>query len=88
MDKRKTSFNGGTASDGTVIAPTNPNYTVSDYTKADLRLGVTFGKYQVSLYATNLFNEYAYQNAVTNSAFGTATILQPRTYGAVLTAEF
>jgi iron complex outermembrane recepter protein len=88
MDQRKTSFEGGTASDGTVLAPANPNFTVDDYVKADLRIGATFGKYQLSLYATNLFNEYAYQTATSNAAFGTATILQPRTIGAVLTAEF
>ena len=32
---------------------------------ADLRVGVTFGRYQLSLYANNAFDEYAYQTAST-----------------------
>lgn len=87
MDKRKSSFNGG-ASDGVVIAPSNPNYTADSYTTADLRVGATFEHYEISLYATNLFNEYAYQRATTNSFEGTATILRPRTIGAVISVDF
>lgn len=87
-DEAKSSFIGGTLADGSVIGPANPNYTAKDYVTADLRTGVTFGRYQLSVYATNLFNEYAYQRATTSSVEGTATILKPRTVGVVLTAEF
>jgi outer membrane receptor protein involved in Fe transport len=87
MDRRKSSFIGGTRN-GVVIAPSNPNYTADSYTTADLRLGATFDHYEISLYATNLFNEYAYQRATTNSAEGTATILRPRTIGAVISVDF
>jgi outer membrane receptor protein involved in Fe transport len=54
----------------------------------DLRTGVKFGRYQLSLYATNLFDEYGFQRATTNTAQGTATILMQRTFGAVFSAEF
>jgi outer membrane receptor protein involved in Fe transport len=88
QDERKSSFNGGTTAGGAVIGPANPNYTAKDYFKADLRAGVTAGRYQVSLYATNLFNKYAYQRATTNAFEGTATILRPRTIGAVASVDF
>ena len=38
--------------------------------------------------ATNLLDEYGFQRATTNTAQGTATILKPRTIGAVFSAEF
>lgn len=88
QDERKTSFIGGTADDGTVIAPANPNVTVPDYTTVDLRAGVAFDRYRVSLYATNLFDEYGYQSATTTFAQGTAAVLRPRTIGAILSVEF
>ena len=83
QDQRKTSFNGG----GT-IAPANPNFDVDDYVTVDLRTGVRFGRYNFSIYATNLLDEYGYQRATTNTVQGTATILRPRTIGAVFSAEF
>lgn len=88
QDERKTQFIGGTAADGTVIAPANPNFTVPDYTLVDLNAGVTFDRYRVSLYANNLLDEYGFQNAGTSIAGGTATVLQPRTVGVVLNVEF
>jgi len=82
-DERNTSFTGGGG-----IAPANPNFTVPSYVTVDLRAGITAGRYQVSVYATNLFNEYAFQ-AATNAPFGgTASILTPRTIGAVLAVAF
>jgi iron complex outermembrane receptor protein len=83
QDERKTSFNGGGA-----IAPANPNFDVDDYVTVDLRTGVRFGRYNFSIYATNLLDEYGFQRATTNTVQGTATILRPRTIGAVFTAEF
>ncbi|MGH8185441.1 MAG: TonB-dependent receptor domain-containing protein, partial [Steroidobacteraceae bacterium] len=88
QDERKTSFIGGIGSNGVPIAPPNPNYTVPDYTTVDLRAGVTMGRYSFSVYATNAFDEYAFQRATTNTVQGTATILRPRTIGAVFSAEF
>lgn len=84
----KTSFFGGTAANGTALVPSSPNYTIPHYTTADLRLGVNIKHFEVSLYATNLFNQYGFQSATTAAFGGTATILRPRTVGAVLTATF
>jgi iron complex outermembrane recepter protein len=83
QDSRKTSFNGRGA-----IAPANTNFDVDDYVTADLRTGVKFGRYKLSLYATNLFDEYGFQRATTVGTQGNATILRPRTIGAVFSAEF
>jgi outer membrane receptor protein involved in Fe transport len=83
QDSRKTSFNGRGA-----IAPENTNFTVGDYTTVDLHTGVKFGRYKLSLYATNLFDEYGFQRATTVGTQGNATILRPRTIGAVFSAEF
>jgi iron complex outermembrane recepter protein len=84
----KTSFFGGTSANGTALVPSSPNYTIPHYTTADLRLGVNIKHFEVSLYATNLFNQYGFQSATTAAFGGTATILRPRTVGAVLTATF
>jgi outer membrane receptor protein involved in Fe transport len=83
QDSRKTSFNGRGA-----IAPANTNFDIDDYVTADLRTGVKFGRYKLSLYATNLFDEYGFQRATTVGTQGNATILRPRTIGAVFSAEF
>jgi iron complex outermembrane receptor protein len=91
QDQRNSSFDGGVGSGGVVIAPPNPNFVSDDYMTVDLRTGLRFGRYQLSLYATNLLDEYGFQRATTNSANptqGTATILKPRTIGAVFSAEF
>src|SRR5690606_472551 len=89
QDERKSNFIGGTAADGEVIAPATPNFTMPDYTLVDLRAGVQVDRYAVSVYATNLFDEYAFQNASTlDPTFGTAAIVRPRTIGAVLSVEF
>ena len=88
QDQRKTSFKGGVGSGGVVIAPENANFDVDDYVTVDLRTGVKFGRYRLSLYATNLFDEYGFQRATTVGTQGNATILRPRTIGAVFSAEF
>lgn len=84
QDERKTGFAGGGA-----IVPGTPSFTMEDYTLVDLRAGVRFDRYAVSLYATNLLDEYAFQNAgVIIPTQGNATILRPRTIGAVLNVDF
>jgi outer membrane receptor protein involved in Fe transport len=83
QDSRKTSFEGRGA-----IAPANTNFTVDDYLTVDLHTGVRLGRYKLSLYATNLFDEYGFQRATTVGTQGNATILRPRTIGAVFSAEF
>jgi outer membrane receptor protein involved in Fe transport len=91
QDERNASFMGGVGSGGAIIAPPNPNFVSDEYVTVDLRTGIRFGRYQLSIYATNLFDEYGFQRATTNSANptqGTATILKPRTIGAVFSAEF
>src|SRR5690606_4819721 len=46
QDERKTGFAGGGA-----IVPATPSYTMEDYTLVDLRAGVQFDRYAVSVYA-------------------------------------
>jgi iron complex outermembrane recepter protein len=88
QDSRNTSFDGGVGNGGVVIAPPNRNFTTDDYVTADLRTGVTWGRYKLSLYATNLFDEYAFQRATTTGTQGNAAIVRPRTIGVVFNAEF
>jgi len=88
QDQRNTSFDGGTGAGGVVIAPANRNFTADDYTTVDLRTGVRWGRYKLSLYATNLFDEYAFQRATTSGTQGSASIVRPRTIGVVFDAEF
>ena len=88
QDQRNTSFDGGTGSGGVAIAPANKNFTADEYTTVDLRTGVTWSRYKLSLYATNLFDEYAFQRATTSGTQGSASIVRPRTIGVVFNAEF
>jgi iron complex outermembrane recepter protein len=88
QDSRNTSFDGGVGNGGVVIAPPNRNFTTDDYVTADLRTGVTWGRYKLSLYATNLFDEYAFQRATTTGTQGNAAIVRPRTIGVVFNADF
>jgi len=88
QDSRNTSFDGGVGSGAVVIAPPNRNFTTDDYVTADLRTGVKWGRYQLSLYATNLFDEYAFQRATTTGTQGSAAIVRPRTIGVVFNADF
>jgi len=88
QDSRNTSFKGGVGDGGVVIAPANRNFTTDDYVTADLRTGVAWGRYKLSLYATNLFDEYAFQRATTTGTQGQASIVRPRTIGVVFNADF
>jgi iron complex outermembrane recepter protein len=88
QDQRNTSFDGGTGAGGVVIAPANRNFTADEYTTVDLRTGVNWGRYKLSLYATNLLDEYAFQRASTSGMQGSASIVRPRTIGVVFNAEF
>jgi len=88
QDSRNTSFDGGVGNGGVVIAPPNRNFTTDDYVTADLRTGVKWDRYKLSLYATNLFDEYAFQRATTTGTQGNAAIVRPRTIGVVFNAEF
>ncbi len=88
QDRRKTSFNGGVGSGGVVLAPANANFDIDDYVTVDFRTGVRLGRYTLSLYATNLLDEYAFQRATTVGTQGNATILRPRTIGVAFGAEF
>jgi len=84
QDSRKTSFIGN----GIDIVPPSPNFTTDEYVTVDLRLGATFGRYELALYANNLFDEYAFHTASSAFGIGSAAILRPRTIGAVFSAEF
>jgi outer membrane receptor protein involved in Fe transport len=84
---RKTAFDGGT-SGGIVFAPGNKDFHVDSYTAVNLSAGARMGRYAASIYATNLLNKYAYQSASTTATAGTATILRPRTIGALFSVGF
>lgn len=82
-------FPGYTDDDGTVWPPSAPRLTIDGYSMVDLRASMTFGAVDLSLYATNLLDEWAYTSftpSFTGPSTGTPT--RPRTIGAVARFNF
>ena len=71
---------------------TLPNYKLPSYWMTDLTAGVSFQKFDLSLYLRNAFNEHAQLSASTSFVpLGGAVLVtpaQPRTAGVALTANF
>ncbi len=69
-----------------------PNFRMPAYTLTDLQGGVTLGKIDLGLYVRNVFDKRAILGAdAALVAFGSplhATVAQPRTIGATLSASF
>jgi outer membrane receptor protein involved in Fe transport len=69
-----------------------PNFKMPSYTLTDLQGGVTWGHVDLGLYVRNLFDKRAILGAdAALVAFGSplhATVAQPRTIGATLSASF
>jgi len=69
-----------------------PNFKMPSYSLTDLQGGMTFGKVDLGLYVRNLFDKRAILSADSALvAFGSplhATVAQPRTIGATLSASF
>ena len=82
-------FDGYTDGNGTYWPPSSPRVTVDGYNMVDVRAGMTIGPVDVSLYVTNLLDEWAYTNF--GSSFlgpSLATPTRPRTVGAVARFNF
>jgi outer membrane receptor protein involved in Fe transport len=82
-------FDGYTDSNGTYWPPSSPRVTVDGYNMVDARAGMTVGPVDVSLYVTNLLDEWAYTNfgsSFDGPSLGTPT--RPRTVGAVARFNF
>ena len=89
---RDTGFEGGTGSNGQTITPRIYNFVMEAHTVTDLNVAIKHGRFGGSLYATNVFDEYAYSGGSARPAAGfiraTASVIQPRTIGATLTFNF
>ncbi len=89
---RDTGFEGGVASDGSMITPLIANFTLESYIAANLSAGVRKGPVTVSVYANNLFDEYAFTGGTARPIVGgiraAANVLQPRTIGGVVKVDF
>lgn len=89
---RDTGFEGGTGEDGTEITPLIYNFVAEGHAVTDLNMGFKRGRFGGSLYATNVFDEYAYSGGSARPAAGfiraTASVIQPRTIGATITYDF
>jgi outer membrane receptor protein involved in Fe transport len=89
---RDTGFEGGTGSNGQTITPRIYNFVMEAHTVTDLSVAIKHGRFGGSLYATNVFDEYAYSGGSARPAAGfiraTASVIQPRTIGATFTVDF
>ena len=82
-------FEGYTDSNGTDWPPSSPRVLLDSYNLVDLRAGATFGRFDTSLYVTNVFDEWAYTNfGPSFSAASLGTPTRPRTIGAVISLNF
>ncbi len=89
---RDTGFDGGIGSDGSTITPRIANFTLENYVVANLSAGVRKGPLTISVYANNLFDEYAFTGGSARPIVGgiraAANVLQPRTIGGVIKIDF
>jgi outer membrane receptor protein involved in Fe transport len=87
-----TGFEGGTGADGSTITPLIYNFVLEDHFVADAHIGLRWDRFTGTLYATNLFDEYAYSGGSARPAAGfiraTANVITPRVIGARLTFNF
>ncbi|HLF32276.1 MAG TPA: TonB-dependent receptor, partial [Xanthomonadales bacterium] len=83
------SFDGFTDGAGVYWPPSAPNLILDGYSLVDLRAGVTAGSFDISLYVTNLMDEWAYASFTSTSVSpGLGTPTRPRTIGAVVRWNF
>ncbi|MGD9598987.1 MAG: TonB-dependent receptor [Steroidobacteraceae bacterium] len=91
-DSQDTGFEGGTGANGAPITPLIYNFVIDSNVITDLHVGLQRGNLGASFYATNLFDEYGYSSGTARPAVGfiraTASVIQPRTLGAILTYKF
>jgi outer membrane receptor protein involved in Fe transport len=82
-------FKGYTDASGTYYPPSAPYVDLDSYNLVDLRAGTRVGAFDVSLYVTNVFDEWAYTSfgsSFVSPSLGTPT--RPRTYGAMVRWNF
>jgi outer membrane receptor protein involved in Fe transport len=82
-------FEGYTDANGNVFPPSAPRVDIDSYSLVDLRAGLKAGPVDVSVYLTNVFDEWGYTNftpSFVSASLGTPT--RPRTYGAVVRWSF
>ena len=87
-----TGFEGGQASDGSTITPLIRNFDIDAWWQTDVSVAFKHRNFGATLYASNLFDEYGFSGGSARPAVGfiraTANVIQPRTYGAILTYDF
>jgi len=82
-------FPGYTDDSGTFWPSSNPLVDIDSYNLFDLRAGMDFNAFTLSLYATNLFDEWAYTSfGSSNAAASLGTPTRPRTIGAAVQWNF
>lgn len=82
-------FEGYTDSDGVFWQPSSPRLTIDGYSMVDIRAGMTLSLVDLSLYVTNVTDEWAYTNfgpSFTGPSLATPT--RPRTVGLVARVNF
>lgn len=88
-DEMPVGFGGYTDSMGTFHAPSAPRVNLDSFSLVDLRGGFVSGPLDVSVYVTNVFDEWAWVNFSPNFfAASNGTPTRPRTVGAVVRWNF
>lgn len=87
-----TGFHGGQGSNGSTITPRIYSFAIEDWWQTDVSVAFKHRNFGATVYATNLTDEYGFSGGSARPAVGfiraTANVIQPRTYGAILTYDF
>lgn len=87
--KMPVGFEGYTDDDGNYWQSSSPRLMLDSFNLVDLRAGFKVNQFDISLYVTNLFDEWAYTNfGGSFVAPSTGTPTRPRTVGAVVRWNF
>lgn len=87
--KMPVGFEGYTDSEGEYWPPSSPRVNLDSYNLVDLRAGFSVDDFDIALYVTNVFDEWAYTSFGSSfTALSTGTVTRPRTFGAVVRWNF
>ncbi|HQW08182.1 MAG TPA: TonB-dependent receptor [Steroidobacteraceae bacterium] len=88
---RNAGFHGGTGANGATITPRIYNFVIDSTVVADLYVAYKRGPFGISLYGTNVFDEYGYSGGSARPGpivRATTNVIQPQTIGATITWGF
>ena len=92
VGNRNTGFHGGIGANGATITPRINNFVIENTFVTDLHIAYKRDRLGLSVYGTNVFDEYGFSGGSARPAVGfiraTASVIQPATFGVAMTYDF